>query len=118
VQGDVVLKEIGRLLRENTRSTNIAARYGGEEFILLLQNTQKHAALDCAEKIRRLIEAHNFLHREKQPLGCISISGGVATFPHDGSTVEEIIKRADEALYAAKESGRNCIMLYEPQFLS
>jgi diguanylate cyclase (GGDEF)-like protein len=72
----------------------------------------------CAENIRRPVEAHDFPRREKQPLKCISISGGVATFPYDGGTVEEIIKRADEALYAAKASGRNCIMQYEPQLLS
>ena len=118
MQGDVVLKEIGLLLRENTRSTNIAARYGGEEFILLLPDTQSQAAIKCAENIRRLIETHAFLYREKQPLGCVSISGGVATFPFDGKTVEEIIKHADEALYAAKASGRNCVMKYEPQSLS
>jgi diguanylate cyclase (GGDEF)-like protein len=118
VQGDFVLKEIGHLLGKNTRSTNLLARYGGEEFILLLQNTQKDAALKCADNMRRLIETHDFPHREKQPLGCVSISGGVATFPFDGDTVEEIIKRADEALYAAKASGRNCIMRYEPQLLS
>jgi diguanylate cyclase (GGDEF)-like protein len=118
VQGDFVLKELGRLLRENTRSTNIVARYGGEEFILFLQNTPKDAALKCADNIRRLIETHDFPHREKQPLGFISISGGVATFPFDGSTLEEIIRRADEALYAAKASERNCVMCYEPKFLS
>jgi diguanylate cyclase (GGDEF)-like protein len=118
VQGDFILKEIGRLLEKNTRSTNILARYGGEEFILLLQDTGKKAAMTCAENIRRLVEAHDFPCREKQPLKCISISGGVATFPYDGGTVEEIIKRADEALYAAKASGRNCIMQYEPQLLS
>jgi diguanylate cyclase (GGDEF)-like protein len=118
LQGDIVLKEIGLLLRENTRSTNIAARYGGEEFILLLQDTEKEAAMICAENIRRLVEARAFSFREQQPLGCVSISGGVATFPADGNTVEEIIKCADEALYAAKASGRNRIMKYEPRRLS
>jgi diguanylate cyclase (GGDEF)-like protein len=118
VQGDVVLKEIARVLMENTRSTNIAARYGGEEFIVLLQNTQSQAAMKCADNIRRLIEAHAFSFLEKQPLGCVSISGGVATFPFDGNTVEEIINHADEALYAAKASGRNCVMKYEHQLLS
>ncbi len=118
VQGDFVLKEIGRLLRENTRSTNVAARYGGEEFILLLQNTRDHAAFQCADNIRRLIEAHAFPHGEKQPLGRVSISGGIAAFPFDGSTVEEIIKRADQALYEAKASGRNRVMQYEPRLLS
>jgi diguanylate cyclase (GGDEF)-like protein len=118
MQGDIVLKEIGRLLRENTRSTNVAARYGGEEFVVLLQDTGKQAAMMCAENIRRLIEAQPFSFREKQPLGCVSISGGVATFPLDGDTAEEIIKHADEALYAAKVSGRNCVMKYEPELLS
>jgi len=118
MQGDVVLKEIARLLMENTRSTNIAARYGGEEFIVLLQNTQSQAAMKCADNIRRLIEAHAFSFREKQPLGCVSISGGVATFPSDGSTVEKIINHADKALYKAKNSGRNCVIKYEPQLLS
>jgi diguanylate cyclase (GGDEF)-like protein len=118
MEGDMVLSQIGRLLRENTRSTNIAARYGGEEFIVLLQNTQNHTALKCADNIRSIIESHPFPYREKQPLGCISISGGIATFPSDGETVEEIIKRADEALYAAKTAGRNRVMQYVPKFLS
>jgi len=118
VQGDIVLKEIGHLLRENTRSTGITARFGGEEFILLLEDTPSQAAMKCADNIRKIIEAHAFSSREKQPLGCLSISGGVATFPFDGNTVEAIIKHADEALYAAKASGRNRIMKYEPQFLS
>jgi diguanylate cyclase (GGDEF)-like protein len=118
VQGDIVLKEIGHLLRENTRSTGITARFGGEEFILLLEDTPSQAAMKCADNIRKIIEAHAFSAREKQPLGCLSISGGVATFPCDGNTVEAIIKHADEALYAAKASGRNRIMKYEPQLLS
>jgi diguanylate cyclase (GGDEF)-like protein len=118
VQGDILLKEMGRLLRENMRSTTIVARYGGEEFIILLQNTGNHAAMRFSDNIRKLIEAHPFPYREEQPLGCISISGGVATFPFDGSTVEEIITRADWALYAAKASGRNHIMQYEAQLLS
>jgi diguanylate cyclase (GGDEF)-like protein len=118
MQGDIVLKEIGRLLRENTRSTNIAARYGGEEFVLLLQDTQGRAALKCADNIRRLIEDQAFQGRDKQPLGCVSISGGIATFPFDGNTVQEIVKHADEALYAAKASGRNCVMAYEHRLSS
>jgi diguanylate cyclase (GGDEF)-like protein len=118
VQGDVVLKEIGRLLRENTRSTNIVARYGGEEFILLLENVKNSVAMKCAENIRKLIECHSFPFGEKQPLGCVSISGGVATFPADGATVEDIIKHADEALYMSKAAGRNRVTKYEPQLLS
>lgn len=80
--------------------------------------TQTQAAVKCADNIRSLIEAHAFPFREKHPLGCVSIRGGAATFTFDGNTVEEIIKHADEALYAAKASGRNCIMKYELQLLS
>ncbi len=118
VQGDVVLREIGRLLRENTRSTNIVARYGGEEFVLLLHNVRNSEALKCADNIRKFIESHPFPCGEKQPLGCISISGGVASFPVDGATVEDIIKHADEALYVSKNSGRNRVTRYDPERLS
>jgi diguanylate cyclase (GGDEF)-like protein len=118
VQGDVVLREVGKLLREHTRSTNIVARYGGEEFILLLENVKNSVAMACAENLRKLVESHPFPFRAKQPLGCISISGGVATFPADGKTVDEIIKHADEALHVSKNSGRNRVTKYEPGLFS
>jgi diguanylate cyclase (GGDEF)-like protein len=106
-QGDVVLREVGKLLRDHTRSTNILARYSGEEFILLLENVNNSVAVACAEKLRNLVESHPFPFRAKQPLGCISISGGVATFPADGKTVDEIIKHAAEALNISKNAGGN-----------
>jgi diguanylate cyclase (GGDEF)-like protein len=112
MQGDVLLRELGKLLKWQTRSTNIAARFGGEEFIVLLQNTDRHKAEVCAENIRKTIEAHPFLHREKQPLGFISISGGIAEFPNDGKSIEELIENADKALYESKKSGRNRIKIY------
>ncbi len=118
VQGDFILREIGRLFREHTRSTNIAARYGGEEFVLLLNNVRNDEAMKCAENLRRSIESHPFPFRAKQPLGFISISGGVATFPADGATVEEILRHADEALYVSKKSGRNRITRYDPELFS
>jgi diguanylate cyclase (GGDEF)-like protein len=118
VQGDVVLREVGKLLREHTRSTNIVARYSGEEFIILLENVKDSVAVSCAENLRKLVESHPFPFRAKQPLGCISISGGVATFPADGKTVDEIIKHAGEALYISKNAGGNRITKYEPGLLS
>jgi diguanylate cyclase (GGDEF)-like protein len=107
VKGDVLLGELGKLLKGKTRSTNIAARFGGEEFIVLLQNTDRHKAEVCAENIRKTIEAHPFLYRETQPLGFISISGGIAEFPHDGKSIEELIENAE-----SKKSGRNRIKIY------
>ena len=118
VQGDVLLAELGKLLQEKTRSTNVAARYGGEEFIVLLQNADKHKAEVYAEDIRKTIETHPFLYREMQPLGCVSISGGIAEFPLDGESIKELIDNADKSLYESKESGRNLIKLYKSGQLS
>jgi len=119
VQGDVLLKELSKIVKENTRTTDTIARYGGEEFIILLPNTEKNNAMLYAEKIRKLIETHPFQYREKQTLGCVSISGGVATFPSDGTTIETIVKNADKALYESKTGGRNKVTTYKPlQFSS
>jgi diguanylate cyclase (GGDEF)-like protein len=113
-EGDYLLKELSKLIKEKTRGTDIIARYGGEEFIVLLPNTDKDGALIYAEKIRKLIENYPFKNREKQPLGYVSISGGFATFPSDGDTIDAIVRHADEALYGSKEAGRNMATRYEP----
>ncbi len=113
-EGDHLLMELSRLLKENSRGTDVVARFGGEEFIVLMPETDKDSALRYSEKIRRLIERHPFNRREKQPAGYISVSGGVATFPFDGNSIDSVIRHADEALYESKRSGRNRITRYEP----
>jgi diguanylate cyclase (GGDEF)-like protein len=117
-QGDLLLKELSKLLKDHTRSTNIIARYGGEEFIVLLQKTNKSDAMVYAEEIRKRIESHPFPNREKQPLGYVSVSGGVAEFPADGDTIDGLVKHADDALYASKKSGRNRITEYKTPQIS
>lgn len=112
-EGDYLLRELSSLLKKHTRGRDVVARYGGEEFIVLLPNTDKQGAAIYAEKIRNMIETTPFKHREKQPLGFVSVSGGVATFPADGDTIEAAIKLADAALYKSKEAGRNRVTLYE-----
>lgn len=112
-EGDYLLRELSRLLKENTRGRDVIARYGGEEFIVMLPNTDKNGASIYGEKIRKLIELAPFKHRENQPLGFVSISGGIATFPVDGDTIEAITKLADSALYKSKESGRNKVTKFE-----
>lgn len=113
-EGDRLLVELCRLLKENSRSSDVVARFGGEEFIVLMPDTDKDSALRYAEKIRKLIEEFPFNHREKQPSGYVSISGGVAAFPFDGNSLSAVIRRSDEALYESKRSGRNKVMRYEP----
>ncbi|MFQ5648806.1 MAG: diguanylate cyclase [bacterium] len=107
--GDLLLREMGKLLKDNIRSIDVASRYGGEEFCLVLNETNKNAARIVAEKIRKLVEEHTFEFEEKQPTGRITISTGVATFPEDGKEFEVLVTRADERLYLAKQAGRNTI---------
>ncbi len=118
IKGDILLKELGKLLNDMTRSINTLARYGGEEFIVLVQNRNKQDTMVYAENVRSKIASHPFFAAENQPLGCVSISGGVADFPGDGHTIEEIIKCADEALYKSKSTGRNRVMAFEPSHFS
>lgn len=113
-EGDYLLKELSRILKENSREGDVTARYGGEEFIVLMPDTDKEGAVLYGEKIRKVIESYSFRHREKQPLGYLSVSGGVASFPFDGSSIEAVIRCADEALYESKRSGRNMVTRYEP----
>ena len=113
-EGDYLLKELSRILKENSREGDVTARYGGEEFIVLMPDTDKEGAVLYGEKIRKVIESYPFRHREKQPLGYISVSGGIASFPFDGTSIEAGIRCADEALYESKRSGRNMITRYEP----
>ncbi|MFQ5706487.1 MAG: diguanylate cyclase [bacterium] len=107
--GDVVLKNIARLLMDNIRNIDLAARYGGEEFVLVLVETNKNAARIVAEKIRKLVEEKDFDYEDTQPNGKITISMGVATFPEDGEEFDTLVNMADQRLYRAKQAGRNTI---------
>jgi diguanylate cyclase (GGDEF)-like protein len=109
--GDVVLRTIATLLRENIRKIDIAARYGGEEFALILVETDKASAKIAAEKIRKIAEDYPFMYAEQQPGGRLTLSMGVATFPEDGDDFESLVSTADKRLYRAKQLGRNRVVL-------
>jgi len=115
--GDCLLKEISILLTSLSRKTTVIARYGGEEFIVMLPNISKDYAFIYAERFKEKVAIYPFEHREKQPLGFVSVSGGVATFPGDAVLIEEVIELADKALYKAKKEGRNRIIKHESSFL-
>ena len=116
--GDEVLKMTGEILRDTIRPDDIAARYGGEEFIVLLAHSPKKGAMIAAERIRERIAGHAFPNRESQPLGIVSLSGGVATYPDDGQSSADLIAAADAALYRAKREGRNKVFASEPKYFS
>lgn len=109
--GDAVLETIAKLLRSNIRNIDVAARYGGEEFSLILVETDKNAAAVVARKIKKLVEDYPFSYRETQPNGKLTISMGVATFPEDGYSPDEMVTCADRRLYRAKQKGRNMVVL-------
>ncbi len=103
--GDVVLRDVARLLKRNLREVDLIARFGGEEFILLLIETDMEHALPIAQRLRQLVELHPI--RAYDELLTQTISIGVAEFPKDAQTLEALIERADQALYHAKRTGRN-----------
>ena len=104
--GDVVLREIGAQLQCQIRGEDITCRYGGEEFILILPEANLEVTVQRAERIREAIKSIR-VEYHRQPLGVISISLGVAIYPEHSSTVEGLLKKADEALYHAKHNGRD-----------
>ncbi len=111
--GDEVLKGVASVLRENIRPEDVAARYGGEEFVVAMPLTEAHVALAVAERIRQAIASHPFDHCESQPGHGLTISGGVAAFPQDGTTCTDLIGAADKGLYEAKTAGRNRIVQHK-----
>ena len=107
--GDEVLKKVANILRNCTRAGDCTARYGGEEFAVLLSGKSGDTALQLAERIRTRVAAEEFVG------GKVTISGGIAEFPHHGHTADAVISSADEALYEAKREGRNRVVFARPK---
>ena len=108
--GDVALQYLAKIMSGAVRSEDIVARYGGEEFAVILPEVTKDTAAIIAERIRRAIE------EAKDPLkGVLTISIGVATYPADAKDREQLVGRADDALYAAKRAGKNATVLWNPE---
>jgi diguanylate cyclase (GGDEF)-like protein len=106
-QGDVLLKKMAELIRDNLKETDIVARYGGEEFAILLLETAKDHGIIIAERLLGMIDWYKFPKEKTQPNGKVTVSIGVSGFPDDGDTAEAVLQAADDALYRAKRDGRN-----------
>jgi len=109
--GDEALRAVARLVAEDRRTVDVVARYGGEEFAVILHDAHREQASDVAEKIRQRVSAANIQHAEKQPLGRMTVSIGVAVCPEDATTHEGLLEAADVALYRAKKSGRDTVII-------
>jgi diguanylate cyclase (GGDEF)-like protein len=113
--GDIVLKQIGKVIEENVRRGDRVFRYGGEEFAVLLENVDEEVAMFTAERIRTCV-ADRAIFANGQEVGGITISIGVSVFDKVQKSTQEIFEQADQALYQAKGKGRNNVVcFYEPR---
>ncbi|WP_240843247.1 diguanylate cyclase [Acidaminobacter sp. JC074] len=103
--GDEVLKEFAHILKSNTRETDLVGRWGGEEFIIILQNTPISKAYNKAESIRKIIELYNF-----DTVNRITVSMGVGSY-NSIMDIDQLMSKIDNALYKAKENGRNQVQI-------
>ena len=108
--GDETLKHVARIIMSELRTIDIAVRYGGEEIVVVLPETGKNAAFVVGERIRERVE-NSKLDYKGQDIS-LTISGGLASFPIDATDTENLIKNSDTAVYKAKESGKNNIVIF------
>ncbi len=108
VFGDLVIKNLARLLKDVCREEDVICRYGGEEFIYFLPETPCIGALNFGERIRKIIKCDEFFKEND-----ITLSGGVSQYPHDANTILALVHCADEALYKAKAEGKDKIAVFE-----
>ena len=108
--GDEVLRQVGSLFASQVRKVDTACRYGGEEFAIIAPETSRAAAGVVAEKLRRVVECFPFAGVARP----VTISAGVAEYPMCGDSRDTLVRAADEALYTAKQSGRNKVSVSGP----
>jgi diguanylate cyclase (GGDEF)-like protein len=110
--GDEALRTLGRVLKSTVRDEDIVSRYGGEEFCIILPGISKQDISPLGERVRRIIELHQFYKERVQPEGRITVSLGGSTYPDDAKDGDELVLKADQALYKAKNYGRNKLVLF------
>jgi two-component system cell cycle response regulator len=106
--GDVVLRGVAQMLREQARDTDVVARYGGEEFAVVMPETDLGGAQVIAERLREAVAARIF-HTEVGPVR-VTLSVGLAASPQDGTEMDALVQLADQCLFQAKRAGRNQVV--------
>jgi len=113
LMGDQALKEISKILKSASRLSDVVARYGGEEFTVILPETDKEMSMAFAERLRSQVESHSFSLDNLKIKEKVTMSIGISHFPGDAGSPSQLIDRADKALYLAKQSGKNQVLLYQ-----
>ncbi|MCM8780499.1 MAG: GGDEF domain-containing protein [Candidatus Omnitrophica bacterium] len=108
--GDAILKELSKLIKENTRQIDLLGRYGGEEFAIILSETDQDQAFFVAERICQVVQGKTIQAYDEKLK--ITVSIGISIFPKDALDAQKLIERADQALYQAKSQGRNRVVVY------
>jgi diguanylate cyclase (GGDEF)-like protein len=108
--GDAGLRALTTLIRHSIRRSDLVARYGGEEFVLVLPITTAGQAVDKLEAVRRAVAQLSIRLPKQETVARLTVSAGIAIFPEDGVTADELIDQADARLFEAKESGRNRVV--------
>lgn len=111
--GDSLLREFAKVLREHLRKSDISCRYGGDEFVLILPDSSIADTQQRVEQIRVMLKELQQLQHSGQDLSLITLSAGIASMPEHGSTEIELLKAADEAMYTAKQGGRDRVVVYQ-----
>ncbi|MCJ7525785.1 MAG: diguanylate cyclase [Candidatus Aminicenantes bacterium] len=110
--GDLVLIKIAALLTAEIRGFDFVARYGGDEFTVILPEVTEKEALAVGRRIMRSIGQYKFKSPENEAIGMLSVTIGIASFPKDATAGQELISRADQAMYAGKSAGKNCMCIF------
>lgn len=113
--GDLVISDVGSIIRRNTREVDTAARYEGHLFAVLLPETRRLGAMRLAERIRKVVEEYPFPSRERKEVETLTMSAGVASYPANADNEDALLKKALAALAAAKAEGPNRVRLYSEE---
>lgn len=116
--GDEVLRELADIFLRTTRKTDFVARYGGEKFAVILPDTAAEGCLHVARHIAKAIREKQWRYSGVLPFKTITLSIGIATYPHEALLKEDLIARADEAMYHAKRTGKNKICYFDKNLLT
>ncbi|MBT2719517.1 diguanylate cyclase [Bacillus sp. ISL-46] len=113
IQGDHLLQEFGAILKTESDAANfIVARYGGEEFSIIMPNTDRKTAYSFMNELRKKVNDTYYKGVERLPYGCLSFSSGIAECEKETYNISELLNKADQAMYAAKNQGKNLVQIY------
>jgi two-component system, cell cycle response regulator len=111
--GDIILKDVSAVIKNNSRNTDIVGRLGGDEFLVILPNTQMQGALTCMDRVRLVVEKYGSFRQKSYPKCQITLSIGLAEFNNSLDTPERLLNKADKALYQSKQKGKNRVSVFK-----